>query len=287
MADPPRGGRQQESHPQGETVPLPRDAAVMPTGTPAAATLAGSTGRPAAGAPRAAPGETDQARSPQGDAWATLLPLAWPHGAALRRRLAGGPPGHPGLAATHPYDVLRTRALHVMADAHWSRLGVTQSSPGPASATTALNLALAAARRPDQRVALVDLDLERQPVLGLLGQTLTAPNGPTRSCRSRVQPNLALISFAAAAGRGSETLLAEQFHRHVADLLAELAPDLVVVHVPPILAGDAGIAAVEMVDTVLIAVDGTQDTATSVRGAERLVAARRPVLGLFLYDAEG
>lgn len=286
MADPPPGGRQPAPPARGESAPLSGGAAVAP----AAVTLApvpGSTGRPATATPQAAPGGPDQARGPQGDAWTTLLPLAWPQGAGLRRRLAGGPPGHPGLAATHPYDVLRTRALHVMADSHWSRLGVTQSSPGPASAATALNLALAAARRPDQRVALVDLDLERQPVLGLLGQTLTAPNGPTRSCRSRVQPNLALISFAAAVGRGSETLLAEQFHRHVADLLAELTPDLVVVHVPPILAGDAGIAAIEMVDTVLIAVDGTQDTAATVRGAERLVAARRPVLGLFLYDAEG
>ncbi|WP_134726296.1 hypothetical protein [Paracoccus luteus] len=263
-------------------------ARALPSGTPRTLAPARAAAPPdSAGAPGAAALHATGAHGPDGDAWATLSPLPWPHAADLRRRLAGGPQAHRGLASTHPYDVLRTRALYALADAGWTRLGVAQSSPGPASAATALNLALAAARRPDQRVALVDLDLERRPVLGLLGQTVAAPDGATRSSRSRLQANLAILSFASAPGRGSETLLAPQFHRHVTDLLAGLAPDLVVVHVPPILAGDAGIAAIEMVDTVLVAVDGTQDTAATVRGAERLVAARRPVLGLFLYDAEG
>lgn len=226
-------------------------------------------------------------RQPIEEAWAALSPIPWPHGAGLRRRLAGGPSTHPGLAAVHPYDVLRTRALQAMTDVGWSRIGITQSSPGPASAATALNLALAAARRPDQRVALVDLDIEHQAVLDLVGQTLPAPDGPTRGCKARLRPNLAVISFVAPAGAGSETLLSSQFKNHVSDLLDDLEPDLVVVHVPPILVGDAGIAAIELVDTVLIAVDGTQDTAATVRGAERLIATRRPVLGVFLYDAEG
>lgn len=226
-------------------------------------------------------------REPVDEAWSALSSIPWPRSLGLRRRLAGGPRSHPGLASVHPYDVLRTRALQAISDVGWTRLGVTQSSQGPAAAATALNLALAAARRPDQRVALVDLDLERQEILGLVGHSVAAPDGPTRSCRTRLWPNLAVISFAAAVGAASETLLSSQFKNHVGDLLDDLEPDLVIMHVPPILVGDAGIAAIELVDTVLIAVDGTQDTAASVRGAERLIATRRPVLGVFLYDAEG
>ena len=52
------------------------------------------------------------------------------------------------------------------------------------------------------------------------------------------------------------------------------------------LVGDEGLAALDYADTILLAVDGTSDFPEHVRAAERLIAARKPLLGLFHYDAE-
>ena len=57
----------------------------------------------------------------------------------------------------------------------WTRIGVSQASPGPASSLTALNLALSEARRPDRHVLLIDLDIAHQPVLARFGQAGRPP----------------------------------------------------------------------------------------------------------------
>ena len=238
-----------------------------------------------AGQPLADPSRLDGA-PPRDAAWAALPALGWPHRTLLRLRLAGGPPDHPGLAAVAPYDVLRTRSMQAMAAAGWSRIGVTGTGRGPAAPAVALNLALSVARRADQRVALVDLDLDRQPVLGLLGHALPPPNGVLHWSRARLGENLALASFTAPPGRSAETLLSAQFQARLAEMVESLAPDLTILHLPPILMADAGMAALDLAETVLLAVDGTSDTAARIRAAEGFVVARRPLLGLFLYDGE-
>lgn len=215
-------------------------------------------------------------------AWSRLRPLPLRPVGALRRRLADGQ----SRAATEPYDVLRTRTAFAMAPAGWTRLGVTQTRGGIAAPATALNLALAEARRPDHRVVLVELDLERSGLLRLTGHRM--PRGATGPQRAmlKIRDNLALIAFSAPKDRAAETLLDPRFRAEVTRTVPPLAPDMVILHLPPVLLGDEGLAALDLADTILLAVDGTRDFPTHVRAAEQLIAPRRPLLGLFHYDAE-
>lgn len=215
-------------------------------------------------------------------AWRRLRPLALPDRGPLRRRLADGR----SRLASEPYDVLRTRTAFAMAEAGWTRIGVTQTHDGIPGPATALNLALAEARRPDRRTVLVELDLEQGALLRLTGHRM--PRGATRPQRAmlKLRDNLALIAFSAPKDRAAETLLDGHFRAQVDAMLPSLAPDLVVLHLPPLLVGDEGLAALDMAETILLAVDGTRDFPAHVRAADKLIAARRPLLGLFHYDAE-
>lgn len=215
-------------------------------------------------------------------AWHSLRPLALRPEGALRMRLADGRSG----AATEPYDVLRTRTAFAMSAAGWTRLGITQTRAGIAAPATALNLALAEARRPDRRVALVELDLEGSGLLRLTGHRMPqGATGPQRA-RLKIRDNLALIAFSAPKDRAAETLLDDRFQAEVAETLLPLAADAILMHLPPALLGDEGLAALDFADTILLAVDGTADLPAHVRAAEQLIAPRKPLLGLFHYDAE-
>lgn len=217
-----------------------------------------------------------------GAAWHDLRPLALHAEGALRTRLADGHTPVP----TEAYDVLRTRAAFAMAAAGWTRLGITQTRAGIAAPATALNLALAEARRPDRRVVLVELDLEGSGLLRLTGHRM--PKGATTPQRAKlkIRDNLALIAFSAPKNRAAETLLDHRFRTEVAKTLLPFAPDAVLLHLPPTLLGDDGLAALDFADTILLAVDGVADFPAHVRAAEQLITPRRPLLGLFHYDAE-
>lgn len=215
-------------------------------------------------------------------AWRRLRPLDLPRRPDLRRLLADGT----SRPAVEPYDVLRTRTAFAMAETGWTRLGVTQTRKGAAGPATALNLALAEARRPHRRIVLVELDLEDGSLLRLTGHRMpTGSSGPQRAML-KLRENLALIAYSAPRDRAAETLLDDRFRAEVAATLPTLAPDLVVLHLPPVLSGDEGLAALDFAETILLAVDGTRDFSAHVRAADQLIAARRPLLGLFHYDAE-
>lgn len=215
-------------------------------------------------------------------AWDRLRPLTLNRAGALRGRVADGG----SRQATEPYDLLRTRAGFAMSSEGWTRLGITQTRPGLAAPATAVNLALAEARRPGRRVVLVDLDLEHSGVLRLAGHRMPRSAAGPQRAMLKIRDNLALVAFSAPADRAAETLLDPRFRAEVADTLPPLAADVVLLHLPPTLLGDEGLAAFDLADSILLVVDGTRDFPAHVRAAERLIAPRRPLLGLFHYDAE-
>lgn len=214
--------------------------------------------------------------------WRNLQRLSLPDRGPLRRRLADGRSRVP----TEPYDLLRTRAGFAMAAAGWLRLAVTQARDGIAAPATALNLALAEARRPGRRVVLVELDLHHAGLLALVGHPMPRDTAEPQRAMLKINDNLAFIAFSAPRDRAAETLLDPRFRTRFADTLLLLEPDIVVIHMPPLLAGDEGLAALELSETVLLTVDGSRDLPAHLRSAEKLISSRRPLLGLFHYDAE-
>lgn len=213
---------------------------------------------------------------------AALPPLPLPRKPALRAAIADDL--NPD--RTTPYDLLRTRILPEITEHGWTRIGLAQARPGHAAALTALNLALSEARRPDRRVLLVDLDLAAQPVLTRLGQTAPAATEPSFLMRA-LTPQVACLTVAAPPRAAAITLLSPQFQIRLDEQILAHAPDLTILNLPPLLAGDAGLAAMPLVQTVMLVIDGRRDTAAMLRRCEGHVTRHCPLLGLFLHNAEG
>lgn len=213
-------------------------------------------------------------------AWSELPQIEMPQKAALRALIADDL----GSERSRSYDLLRTRMLPEVTDRGWSRIGVSQAKPGLASSLTALNLALSEARRPDRHVLLIDLDIFHQPILARFGQA-GAPTGQLFRVRT-VTPQLAFATVQAAPDSAAITLLSPQFQQALTDIITRMAADVTILHLPPCLSDDAGLAALPLVDTVLLTIDGRRDTAADLRRCESHVTRHCPVLGLFLHNAE-
>ena len=210
-----------------------------------------------------------------------LRPLVLPDDGDRRALIADGP-NHPRADA---YDLLRTRIATAAGQRGWARIGIAQTRAADAGPRTALNLALAEARRADRRVVLVDLDIARQPVLALMGGH-AGRDAPGALEGWAIAPNLALLTVPAPAAEAATTLMREGFRTGLSAAIDDLAPDIVILHLPPLLWGDAGLAGMDLAQAVVLAVDGRADTAADIRRCEARITDICPLLGVFLHDGE-
>lgn len=196
-------------------------------------------------------------------------------------------------AASQSFDVLRTRVSQAMAERGWRRIGITSPTHGCGKSFTASNLALALSRRPGSRTVLLDLDLRRPTLHNLFGIT---PVGALRDFLDGSQPMESLFFRAGrglALGLNSEAvrdagaiLHAQETENALQALDVQLDPDLVVIDLPPVLAGDDVLALSGKIDAVLIVADGSKTTAKEIKSCERLFEGRIPLMGVVLNRAE-
>lgn len=196
-------------------------------------------------------------------------------------------------AARRAFDVLRTRTAQAMAERGWRRLAITSPTAGCGKSFVAANLALSLARRPGSRIVLVDADLRRPRLADLFGvadpgplRAMLAGEQPIESHLRRAGPSLALALNDAAAADAAEVLAAADTAGAMAAMVEALAPDTVVLDLPAALVGDDVLAALPLVDAVLIVADGTRTTAEDIRRTERLFEGRVPLLGVILNRAQ-
>lgn len=251
--------------------------------------------------------EADRTRPAQGGATGPVGPLM-PHRANPARIWDGLPAImlDPATAAAHHlivshaddpvgtlFDILRTRMMQALEDYGWNRIGICAPTAGCGASYVAANLALSLARRPSCRTVLVDLDLAAPRQATLFGATQAAPlrdmlsgDQPIESHLVRLGSNLAL----ALNGRretGASELLQEPSTIDTLDLLRQdLAPDVVVFDLPPVLESDATIGFFPQLDGVLLIADGTRTRADHIRDCERLFNGRTQFLGVVMNRAE-
>lgn len=222
--------------------------------------------------------------------WDSLNVTVLEQAELARNGLFLNPSESPAAAA---FDILRTRVSQAMAERGWRRIGITSPSHGCGKSFSAANLALALSRRPGSRTVLLDLDLRRP---GLHRQFGIKPVGGLRDFLNGEQPLEAMLL---RAGRGlalglnadpmpdaGDVLHAPETENALQTLDTQLDPDLVVLDLPPVLAGDDVIALAGKIDAVLIVADGRQTTAREIGACERLLEGRIPVIGVVLNRAE-
>gem|GEM_PF-6480915 len=143
------------------------------------------------------------------------------------------------------------------------------------------------------KVLLADLDLGHPRLAGSLGAASAPRLGQALRDGADLRPalrslgaNLAVLMNAVPDPLAAETLQEPGCARALDKLIAGLEPDLVLLLLPPLLGGDAGLAGLRLVEAGLMVLDGQDTTAAQVRECERLDDNETPMIGLFLAEAE-
>lgn len=191
--------------------------------------------------------------------------------------------------SARPFDSLRTRLLYLMRDKGWKRVAITSPGPGCGKTTVSINLALSLARLPDVRTMLIDADLRRPAVAGTLGLTgrqqiadvLAGQAEPARQF-VRIGQNLAIGANHRAVANSAELLQSPQAEAALDRLEAEYQPTLMLFDLPPMLASDDAMAAMGLMDCVLIVAAAEATTVPEIDRCERELASRTNVVGVVL-----
>ena len=242
--------------------------AVAPTAAALAATLA----------PPAAADAADAA-------WAGLMEFR-PNAKHLERNrvvsLTGG-------SAAVPFDSLRTRLLYLMRDKGWKRIAVTSPAPGCGKSIVALNLALSLARLADVRTLLIDTDMRRPALLRLLGasahhqiaEVLAGKSAPEEHLL-RIGANLAVGTNRMPVTHTAELLQSPAVAGALDRIEATFQPDLMIFDLPPMQVSDDTMAALGLVDCVLIVAAAESTMVQEIDRCERELAARTNIAGVIL-----
>ncbi len=198
-----------------------------------------------------------------------------------------------GSAAGVAMDQLRTQLMRVIDEKGWHRIGVTSPARGAGRSFVAAGLAASIARLETARVLLIDTDFEEPGLATLLG--IAAP-GPIEAVLSgtrhpeeqllRVGSTLALALNAAPVAQAPERMLTPDAILALRAMIDLLAPDVVILDMPPVLDDPLAPALLPQLDAVLLVTDGLRNTAQDVLEAERVLEGQVPILGLVLNKSE-
>lgn len=214
----------------------------------------------------------------------------------LRRQFPRRLPGHGALDVAGRFAVLRTRLLREMNRQGWRRLGVCPITDGAGATYVAANLALAAARLPNSKVLLVDLALG-DPALNLQlgmpgdGGFLRYLQGEdldpeTLSQPMRGEPNLRCLTIDGPTLGGPELLQDQETRDRISGLIDVTGCNLAIFDLSPVLRTDEGLAALPIMDAVLLVADGKTGNGREIADCQRLLADMPPLLGVVLNKAE-
>ncbi len=188
-----------------------------------------------------------------------------------------------------PYDMLRSRALHIMHEHGWKRLAVTSPTVGCGKTTIAANLALSFARQQDLKIILFDFDLRRPSLHKVFAHRTDHSLSDVIDGKVSVADhfvrygeNLMLGLNAKAAKNPSELLQSQRTKEFLAAIEASYKPDIMMFDMPPMLVSDDNVGFLVNVDCGLLvgAADGT--TVKQLDLCEKELADLTNVLGVVL-----
>jgi len=198
-----------------------------------------------------------------------------------------------GSASGSAFDQLRTQMMRVVQANDWTRIGVTSPARGAGRSFFAAGLAASVARIEAMRVLLIDADLE-EPGLGKVLGT-RAPGPMEEILTGRREPETQLIRTGAglavalnskAVKYGAELFLSHEAIRAINDIVDMLAPNVVILDMPPLLNDTASQALLPQLDAVILVSDGLSTSATEIVECERLLDGQVPLLGVALNKSE-
>lgn len=219
--------------------------------------------------------------------WSRLTALQVDSKTAYWQRIVSLKRRHPAAVA---FDIMRTKVLKSAREASWRTIGITAPIAGSGKSTVAANLAISLAKHEKLRVVLVDLDLRRPRLAQLFahkgqysieeflrGQCLI------EDFFVRLGDNLAIGASPEPGGSDLTEILHSSGAAHMLELMREdLAADVVIYNLPPLLAGDDCLGLLPLVEASLLVVGADFDTVADIDVSERQLQSRTNLLGVVL-----
>ena len=188
-----------------------------------------------------------------------------------------------------PYDLLRSRALHIMGENGWKRLAITSPTPGCGKTTVTANLALSFARQTDVTIVLLDLDLRRPALHKVFGHKPQSSlndviNGEVSVADHFVRfgTNLIIGLNSEPAQNPSELLQSRRTKGFLARIEAAFRPDIMIFDMPPMLGNDENVGFMQNVDCSLLIGAADLTTTTQLDLCEKEISELTNVLGVVL-----
>lgn len=194
-----------------------------------------------------------------------------------------------GGAESAPYDLLRTRILQQAREHQWRRIALVSPEAGSGKTTTAANLAFCFARQRESKTLVIDLDLRRPGLAGVLGQTCRSSMADVLEGRRLFADVARRYGDNLAFGLGGEATLhsAELLQsRRAAGVLDHVdktfVPDITLYDLPPMAGSDDALAFLRNVDCALMIVEAERTPLARIDQAERQLAELTEVMGIVL-----
>jgi protein-tyrosine kinase len=242
--------------------------------------------------------ESPPAPDPVSEAWGRLPSISLNPSTLKRNLVITASRSDPAHAA---FDVLRTKLVQAMAERGWRRVGVTSPTKGCGKSFVAANLAITLSRYEKCRTILLDMDLRLSGLTRTLGvrnpgvmADLLRGLVPAEEFLHRVESSHLMLGPSLAVGLNGqpEPFAAEIFQQSgtfevLRQMDALLAPQLVLLDLPPALAQDDVLTLKPHLDCILMVAGGGITTASELREASRRIGEDLPILGVVLNRAEG
>lgn len=194
------------------------------------------------------------------------------------------------------FDVLRTQLAQTFAERRVRTLAITAPLGGCGTSFVTAGLLASFARRNEQRVLALDLNLAAPALHRYFELETPGPMDRLISGAASPHEHLVKITSRVAVGLGAASttpdLLTQSISAHeLAEMLDELtvefAPELVICDLPPLLEGDAAMTILPQMGATLLVADSTSTTAAEITQCERLLAEKSDFLGVILNQTTG
>lgn len=191
------------------------------------------------------------------------------------------------------FDLLRTQLLQALNERGWTRVAICAPTRGCGATFVAANLALALGRRHNGRAVLIDLDLRAPSLADVFGVENPGAMRPVLGGEQPIESHFIRLGNGLALGLNdtpepdsAELLQSPTTAQSLEALQDDLAPDVILYDLPPLLDSDDVLGFLPEVDGVLLVSDGTKTGAQDILECERLLKDRTTLIGVVLNRAE-
>lgn len=226
------------------------------------------------------------------DLW-DRLPVIAPDLARLEPYDDSAPDYARGTAVGVAMDQLRAQLLRVAQTEKWRRIGITSAERGAGRSFVTAALAASLARLDQVRILAVDADLEAPGLGDMLGVETqgggvhdVVHGGGPEDALARIGDTLAVALNDTPVSGAAEMLHAPDAVLAWRAMIDFVAPDLVLLDLPPLLGNTVTAGLLPQVDAVILVADGLRSTARDVMECERVLEGRAPLLGIVLNKSE-